>query len=246
MGLIKRPANDAEAVKLVSIDLHDVEQHARLIRETAERQAQRILAEARAERERIVSGAAEAGHEQGRRVGFEQGLAEGREKGRAEAFAAEQEALAALERAWSEGAEAFESERRAMLAEAKREVIALALLAAEKITKRAIELDPDAVTGQIEAALGLVSKPTKIEIAVHPRDLEIVRRALPRLTARLSGEGDVSLRGDEALDRGSCVVRPEGGVAIDASIRTQLERIAEALLPGTGDRRGIVHRGEAA
>ena len=109
-----------------------------------------------------------------------------------------------------------------------REVLAPEVLAAAEPVDRAraavlVELlgeqlaSPD-VQHERDAGLGETG-PDRLEVDVGRRE------ASRRFGRQPDG-------GDPKLERGSCIARTPGGGVIDASIRTQLDRIAEVLLPG--------------
>lgn len=231
MALIKRPDSDRNAFSAVPVDLADLARQAEIIRQTAADEAERIIAQARQRADAIESEAAESARRKGHRTGLEEGRAQGREEGRAEAMRERSEALAELEGAWRSALNSFLEQRERLLNDARTGLLRLALLVAERIAKRTIELDPSVVEDQIAAALSLAMRPSGLRAAVHPDDLPLAREALPRILERVGGSRDVEFVEDASLDRGSCVIRGAGGEAIDASIATQIDRIARALLP---------------
>ncbi|HRJ50077.1 MAG TPA: FliH/SctL family protein, partial [Phycisphaerales bacterium] len=110
--------------------------------------------------------------------------------------------------------------------------VELAVEIAGRITRRAIAADPDAVGTAMETALSMVMRPTRVVIAVHPKDLERAMDLLPGLLGTFPRAGDVSVTADDSLEGGGCVLRTAGGAAIDTEVATQLDRIARAILPG--------------
>jgi len=87
------------------------------------------------------------------------------------------------------------------------------------------------VTDQVASVLLAHSQPTRLTIRVHPDDRSLVARALPEAQARLSTAHSVELADDAGLERGSVIAAAGDGGEIDASIRTQLERIVQTLVP---------------
>ncbi len=237
MALIKH-ANAREMTReALVLDLADVQRQGQALFEQARRKADAILAEARAERERIAAGAAD----DGRREGLARGVAEGRETGAAagrEAALAEYRGrLEALAEGWGGALESFAQERGRALSQARRDILRLAAMIALKVTKRALTLDESIVALQLEAVLAVIVRPTQLVVLIHPEDRPVVESALPSLMARFPAVQHAELAEDASLERGSCVVRsrdPSGG-QIDASIGTQLDRIVTALLPDAGD-----------
>lgn len=242
MALIKNSIAGSIARDAVVLDLGDLQRQASVIVRHAREQAEAILAEARAERERIIAG----GFEQGRAEGTSKGLEEGREQGRVQAVAAARAEHAAkleqVEGAWSGALAEFCAQRDVLVHRATDDVLRLAISIAERVIKRAIAVDPAVVVEQLRAVLAVVVRPTELVISVHPEDRPIIQSALPGLLAFFSAVKHVELVDDAALTRGSCIARTRadadsaaagnvGGGGIDASITTQIDRIVEAILP---------------
>jgi flagellar assembly protein FliH len=219
------------ASRATALDLGDLAAQAERVRALAREQAEATLRAAHVERERLLSSAREEGRRSGHAEGLAKGLEEGRAQGRKEAQQAHAAVLGSLQQAWAEALEGFALERDAILAEARQDVLRLAVLLAEKVTKRAIEIDHEVAAAQLESVLALVARPTRLIVRVHAMDEPIVREALPGLMAKFPAAQHVELRSDDQIERGSCVARTEGGGWLDASVKTQLDRLAVALLP---------------
>jgi len=236
MAVIKRA--DAKSIEreAVVLDLGDIARQAELLRARAREQAEAIVAEARAEREKLISDAQEKGFAAGLDAGYREGYAQGEEEGRETSTRAARVKLDEIERAWTEALDAFADQRHHLLVECKENVIRLALSIAERVIHRAVEADSRVVLAQVEHALKLIGRPTRLSVSVHPDDGAMVRRALPSISARLGAIEHVVLEEDASVDRGGCVVRTAEGGEIDASLATQIERIAQTLIPKS-DRR---------
>ena len=227
MALIKGsalPDNPGHAVRL---DFGDLAKRASLMRETATSEAERILRDARAERDRILDGAAAQGHEQG----YQAGLDAGRRAGREEAIAAFEEQLKSTEQVWTNMLKDFHEAREALLTESRLAVIELAVAIAQRVVHRAIQLDATIVEDQMRDMLRLVAAPATLIVRIHPDDEELVREAIPIIRSELPGGIHVRLVTDSSMSRGSCIARTLGGASIDASLETQLDRIVHDLLP---------------
>jgi len=231
VGLIKREQFDPTREVGVPLDLGDLRRQGDELRRLAQEEAERILAEAHAERERIVANAAEDGHAQGLAQGLEEGRAQGREEGRAEALEQTKRELSELSTKWSEALRAFEVDRSEMLISARQDVLRLALLLAEKVIKRRVESDPRVVLDQLASVLSMISSPTRLTVRVHPSDGELARDALPDMLERCANAQHIEIVEDISLERGSCVAKTSGGGEFDASVRSQLDRIVEELMP---------------
>lgn len=239
MGLIKQ----ADAVRIagnaVTLHLGDLKREGEQILAAARGEAERVLGEARAERERLVGSANEDGYREGYALGYREGRARGEEDGQAEALGTTSAALAALAESWGLALARFEDDRERMIDEARSDIVRLAAVFAERVTRRAVALDPGAsVTAQIEAVLRAAIRPTRVVIAVHPGDLARAEVALPALIRRIGGTEHAELVEDASLERGSCVARLPGGGVIDASLTAQIDRLVAAILPGDAGERG--------
>jgi flagellar biosynthesis/type III secretory pathway protein FliH len=245
MALIKHANVSALAREAVVLDLGDLARQGEAILAQARKRAEQVVAEAQAERARLMSGAAEEGRQAGFAEGLERGAREGAERGYAEAVAERREALGALEQRWTAALDALSADRDRLMSDARRDVIVLACKLASLVTHRMIQQQPGVVADQLTAVLELVLRPTRLAVAIHPEDRPVVEAALPGLVRKYANATHVDLVEDAGLERGSVVARLAdggaggsgggggggGGGEIDASIGTQLERIAEALLP---------------
>jgi flagellar assembly protein FliH len=229
--MIRRTESGSALKNAIVLNLGELSREARALTEQAREEAARIVEEAREERRRLIESASGEGFAKGYAEGLARGREEGLAAGKSESLAEFRERLGAIERAWGEALSAFATERTRLLADARTDLVRLAVLLAEKITRRRLALDPGLVLDQVEAVLRLVARPTRLTIRVHPLDLNLVREGLPALMARLPMAEHVELLTDAALERGSCVACTAGGGLIEASIEAQLERIAEELLP---------------
>lgn len=231
MPMIRRADAASLTREAVVLDLGDLARQGRALTERAQQEAERIIEAAKAERERLISDAAERGHAEGLAKGQAEGHAEGVERGRAEAIAAEAEALGALQASWTDALGRFEAMRAALHAEAERGVLTLAVRLGERVAKRAIELDGDAAARQLVEAIDLTMQPSRVRVRVSPGDAESVRAAMPGVSDRLAESASVVVVEDESLSQGSVVVEADES-EIDGTIETQLDRIVGVLLPG--------------
>jgi len=230
MGLIRRAQLDASARDPIVLDLGDLTRQADQIKRLATDQAEQIIADARTERDRIVDGAQEAGHAEGFAAGREEGLAEGRAHGKDEAFAQHTAEFDVLRENWSAALDSFTSLRDDMLLESKQDVLRLAVLLAEKIVKRKVEIDDRVAIEQLSAVLESLAHRTKLRVGVNPLDRSQLELALPALVKRFDAD-HVELYDDTEISRGSVMVATPTGGQIDAGIDSQLERLVKMLLP---------------
>lgn len=231
MALIRHAEAEKIARDAIVLDLGDVRAQAELILSRAKAQASRTILEARAERERIIAGAHEVGHKAGFEQGHGEGVAEGTERGNAAALASRKKELERLEASWSDALASFGASRDAMLDDARDALVLLACRIASRVTKRMIDADPAIVVDQVRESASMLTGVSRLVVEVPPSGESLVREALPGVMSSLGSSAHTEIRVDASLSDGSCVVRSAMGV-IDASIETQLDRIAEALVAG--------------
>jgi flagellar biosynthesis/type III secretory pathway protein FliH len=231
MGMLRRADIQDVAREALVMNLADMAREGRAIVDEARREAEAILADARAERARLIADAAEEGHAIGHAKGLESGLREGERAGREAAQAEHAEVLARLAKGWEDAITRFEAERERSLVALRRDALCLAVQMAERVVKRSISYDKELVVRQVEAIVGMLSRPTRLVLEVHPQDEAVVREMLPDLIRRFAEASHVDLVTDPCLDRGSCVARTDAGATIDASIRTQIERLTAMIMP---------------
>lgn len=231
MALI-RQANAARASRdAIVLDLGDLMRQGEAVKARAREEAARIVAEAKAERDRLVSGAAERGHKEGYGRGLEEGRIEGQADGREAAIIEFRDRLNKIETVWIAALRKFEQDRDAMMLSARQDILALAVAMGEAVTRRKIEIDPEVVVSQLTALLERVTAPTRLTIRIHPDDRATLERVVAGIMDRFGRSPQVDIVDAPELDRGSVVATTDSGCGVDASIRTQLDRIVQVLLP---------------
>lgn len=234
MALIKGANSDRLLRDAIVLDMGDLDRQAQRILAEARAEAARIIEQGKAEAQRLIDGADERGYAQGFERGQTEGRQRGEQEGKAEALSQHAAHLQALTTAWTESLAKWEADRQAMLHDAGEDVIRFAFELAKKITHRVVQHDPTIVRDQLAEALRLLGRPTSVEVLVHPDDLALAEQALPELLAEIGRCQHAAVREDASIARGGCVVATIGG-RIDATIDTQLERIAEALVPNAAE-----------
>ena len=230
MALIKYAKSDRLAKEAVVLDMSDLGRQAERLLSAARADAARILEDARAEAQKLIDSADGRGHLEGLERGMNEGREIGQREGREAALANLGRELTELTRQWSAALQQWEADRREMSQNAREDVIRFAYAIGRKVVHRIVATDPSVVIDQVAAALAMVSRATSIEIAIHPDDRSLIEGILPQLVSAIAGCEHASLRDDPSVSRGGCVVRTANG-RVDAGVETQLERIAEALVP---------------
>ncbi len=180
-------------------------------------QAADVLTTARAE--------ADAIREAARQEGFEAGYADG--IGNAERFFAPSvQALAAAHAALGD-------ERTRVADDVERHAVDLAVRIADKALGASLEVRPEHVVDVVRGALRRLLERDRVQVLVHPDDLEILREATADLKGSLGGIGELDVQAERRVARGGAIVRTSTGV-VDARLDTQLERARRAMLDALG------------
>jgi flagellar biosynthesis/type III secretory pathway protein FliH len=231
LALLRQSEAQRIAGDAIALDLGDLARQGDALMARARAQAAALLEQAQQQRAAVMRGIEEQARGEGFEAGTREGFEAGRASGHAQALAESKAKLETLQQAWGKALAEFEAARAAMLEDAREDVLQLAVMLAQRVVKRAIQVDPMLVQDQVSATLAMVARPTSLTVAVHPEDEALAREALATLAISMDAARHATLAIDGALARGSCVVRTAGGGMLDASVDAQLRRIAEALLP---------------
>jgi len=227
-GVIRREQRAATA----TFSFADIQRQGDAIVARARAEAQRMLhtAEQEAQRaaERIRREALERGMEQGRQAGMKQVREEASQAAMQEARARLDRLAQALERALHE----FDQGKRRLLAQAESGLIELALAIAARVCKLKAGSGCDVAIGNARHVLEMAAHEHDVELRVHPDELEALQSAAVELIHPAGGLQHVRVVADAHVERGGCVLRSRAGT-VDASLETQLQRVAEAIVGET-------------
>ncbi len=230
MGLIK--AELAPSARLAAFSMADIERHAKAILLRARAKADQILQETQIAAEDLRRRA----HTDGLAEGFDEGVAKGMEEGgklgHEQALNENRAQMTAMVESLVAAMSELNEHRQEMEAAVLRDVIALSVKIAERITKRQGQLDPTVVIENVTEALHLVTGAHDVRIAIHPRHRGVLDDVLPRLKLQFPTLQHVELVEDEAMAPGGCRLFTRQGL-IDGDLDVQLDRIASELLPST-------------
>ena len=175
-------------------------------------QAKEIINRAREEAQRITQ-ESKSGFEKSQREGEElrkKGYEEGTAEGKSQFVQKMVEAETAQEK---------------VLKEAESQIIQMVMEIARKVISR--ELAQGAVVDVVKKAIS-ESVGKKILVRLNPADHTLVRQQQKSLLEELDLTQAISIREDESIDPGGCVVETELGT-VDARLETQLMAIRKAL-----------------
>ena len=192
MPLIK---SASAPVRLQPFSMKDIEDQARGMLLAARQRADRFLAEAQKTGEQLKAEAHAQGLANGLKEGLVNGRAEGLKAGREAALKEHQAKLSSLIASLTTAVTALDKSRRELEAAATRDVIALAIAIAGRVTKRLADADPGVAVANVNEALRLVVHASDIRIAFHPAQKATLEDALPAIKATWPALVHVELHG---------------------------------------------------
>ncbi|HVP74250.1 MAG TPA: FliH/SctL family protein [Phycisphaerales bacterium] len=213
----------------VVLDIGDVESRVMRALAEARSQAEIIVREAQHDVARLAAAAEQRAHV----IGFDQGFIDGREEGlrqgRESALRAAREESAEIIQRWTAAIDDWEASRDQFLEDSREEILRFAFALAERVVHRLVHTDPAIVANQLREACRHLRRPGSLQVAIHPSDRAAIEQILPEIVAALGESVHIHLHEDATIGRGGCVVATVAG-HVDATIATQLDRLAEALL----------------
>lgn len=195
------------------------------------REANAILEEARQEAAAIREAALAEGRSAGRGEGLRDAERLIQEQAAQIATRTTAEKLKTVLPALEHAACELAGERERWIEEWQSTAVRLAVSIAEKILHRELALRPESAYAAATAALDLAVGSPRIELRMHPSDVESAEQYGQQVLRALAACGEARLVADESITRGGCVVRTTHGT-VDARLETQLERIATELTAG--------------
>lgn len=134
---------------------------------------------------------------------------------------------------WVDNFDAMAIEMRRQFGERFKDLeasaVGLAVEIARFIVMRELETDSSIIITHVQKALGQINGIEDVRIRVHPSDLDLLQDARVAIQSQHSDIRQMSFTADETIERGGCIVETPLG-SIDAQIRTQLDKIREAML----------------
>ncbi len=249
-NVITKNQTDETVSRLPAFNLRDVEQEGRQLLEQARETARSMLSEAAAKAREVE----QVANARGERAGYQAGLKRGLEEGRAQALEAESNRLrkdtSTIRQALIEALSEVEGQVHDLLAEARRDLLSLALALAERICRRKLSEDPEQMRALLEEVIEISGQSHGLVLRVNPADAAVVEQFLSDLHVKIASvEAEaqpggqmpfVCLESDAGITRGGCIAERRNG-RIDARIETQVARLTDELL-GEGASSTVDHR----
>jgi flagellar biosynthesis/type III secretory pathway protein FliH len=171
-----------------------------------------ILAEARAEAQRVV------------REAYSEGYRRGEAAGKAAFLQSVGEAAVALKGS----AEAMAEARRQFLAATEPQVVALVKAIAQRVLHREIQTDEALVVRTVRAALANLTAREHMVLRLNPADIETFRKHELQVLEAVPGV-NLDVVEDESVGSGGCIIDTES-LHVDARLDQQLREVLDALL----------------
>jgi len=128
----------------------------------------------------------------------------------------------------TEYANVLQAEKSEVASRAEAHSLELAFALAKKIIGDELQTRPEAIQAVVGKALQQALGCDKIKLRVHPDDLSYLEAVQSDWRARLSGDVEFSVRADESVERGGCLIETEQGT-LDAQISSQLATLHSGL-----------------
>jgi len=119
-------------------------------------------------------------------------------------------------------------EKKALLVDAKKDVLELAIKTAERIIETEITTNQDVLYNIIAEALNKITDKDRVIIKINTKDAEYVRINLEKFKALMPDIKNLEIQEDANIDQGGCIIETQLGY-IDSSVKTKLESIRQAL-----------------
>ncbi len=213
----------------IVMDLSDLEREAATIVQRARAQAEKLLTDAHADAQRETIRIREEARLAGQEEGRQQGLAEGRQQGHDEALAQTQARLAELAGRWSQTLDLLQQHMPVHVADARTDLIRLSVGIASRVTRQEALKNRAIAPALAEETLRMIGAARLVSLHVDPVEMDALETYLPDLLTRLRSIESIQLTPDETVGPGGCILRFGAG-EINATLETQLDRIAEELL----------------
>ncbi len=193
---------------------------AQKIRQDAEDQAAKIIAEAE-KRVSELQATAQEKLEAAEREAAKKGREEGYQEGRAEVARLVERLHTILDRAMDKRSEILE--------DAESQVVELVLLMTKKIVKVISENQKSVVVQNISQSLRKLKTKSDVIIRVNMSDLDLATEHIKDFVQMTENAKRITVVEDTTVDKGGCIIETDFG-EIDARIASQLNELEEKIL----------------
>lgn len=208
---------------------HEAHNRHRQIIDAAHAEAERILDTARCDADVLRKQVERKAHDTGLNNGLRAAEARIEELSTARATVIADSKIQSALPAIDQAAKQLRKQCEDLTASWEESAVQVCLALAEQLLHCQVSLKPDSVREMIAAPLRLAVGCDRIELRIHPDDCLVLGQRAEDFVSDLSGCNDIRLTKDATVERGGCIITTNHG-QIDATIATQLERIAAELI----------------
>lgn len=201
--------------------LTDAKVNAEIIKQEAQAEQERLIAEAQQE----IAGLKEKAQQEGRREGYEAGHADGEQKVREELADIIRQANAKAEKTLADAKAAS----RDYVQQAEHDVVTIAMSVVEKILPQHFIDVPQMVLPIVKDAILKVKNQKELIVHVPPDSYDLVLMARDEFRTILTyGDAVLTVKSDESLKAGDCLIETPNG-SVDARLATRMELLKQAV-----------------
>lgn len=110
----------------------------------------------------------------------------------------------------------------------QHETIPLAIVIAERLVRRQIDIDPTILLQWITDAISMARAEQNLQIRIHPADRQVLGTHLDEFVSRIGQKKHVAVVEDATIESPGIVIRSDD-LEIDAQLKSQLDRLSEEM-----------------
>ena len=118
--------------------------------------------------------------------------------------------------------------RNSVIENAQTKLLDFAMILAEKIIHKRIEMDPSVVNDVVSAAMEKISGADQVTFKVNPDDIDTINQFQSRIEAKLVGLKKLVILPDPSIDRGGVIIETNVGY-VDATIKQQMNVLVRTI-----------------
>lgn len=209
--------------------LHEAEQQRCSVLAAAQTEADKIIADVKAEAEAAAEQMKVSVYEEFSKKGYEEGHDRGYKAGR-------EEMVELVEQANEKAQHTIrtaELEAEKALLNSEKKMVELTLAIAKKIIADLVINSPQVILPQVQAALKKVKDQNEIVVKVSPHDYDFVLMAKDEFRSMLSSDSKLEIAVDNKIEAGGCIVESNNG-NVDARLSTKMEAVIKAIQEAAG------------
>ena len=197
---------------------------ASVIKNSARKEAEKIIADANAEAEKIIA----AAEEQKASI-ISKSQNEGFEKGREEGFESGKNECSRLIERIHKIIESVQNKRQEILDTTEQQIVDLVILMTRKVVKIMSDNQKSVIMSNVVQALKKVKGRGDVTLRVNLSDVQLTTEHIQDFIERVEAIKGITVMEDSTVESGGCIVETDFG-AIDARISSQLTELEEKIM----------------